>query len=654
MKKINFKALLVIVMVFVVLFAFAACKPKDSPSPSPTNTVDPGPDIAAYLVEVLEGVDVTIDNLSSLTNRFDVDVEFYAEVNEDVYIVSIKANIDINADADNEDNNFAFEVTKGEDLVIGLYYNGADEAIFLNYPDKGIKRYIDGFDFLATLYDFVDAQEDSFASMIPAFSLAGNESVADILDLVAGIAFTDVIVTEKAGGVTKYEFIVDSELISAFLPMLLEMLEGMASDIEGAIDDIFGTDGFKLTEFTIPSFDLSLVAEVSATKGLTELGIDFFLPEFTFKVNNEDTGKLVEAFSLKAGVKLNLGAAGTDFAVNVPVPTILGADYDYFSPLNVQTSGTFTLAGEVGSGVATFVIVTDINPFKLTEAEAYILIETGADALSLSKLFELNVIGGNAYVDVLVDGVWKNYTLNLQEGIDLVMDVIDGLDTLVFPEGEEDTTPVEGEGLDIMKLVGVLTSISIEEDVLTIDKAFVEDLLEAIAMEFDLPEDFEFTAVLLKDNEGKVYGTRATFYMKTVDDEDADVLTYTEITYYGIITVQGDVFTAEFGEIVEDEDVKSADVVFTINKDGSTIDGFTLLVKTYGDVEKTIVDLALTEFAFSWSEAYTVPAEVPADTSAYVDVLADFTAADALAEIQALIDKYFGPEVPQEDPQDID
>jgi hypothetical protein len=104
--------------------------------------------------------------------------------------------------------------------------------------------------------------------------------------------------------------------------------------------------------------------------------------------------------------------------------------FTYFSPLNVNTEGTFRSGDEYVS----FIIQSDINPFffmdsaKLAAAKAYVRIDSwkgeegsaGEDAE-----FELVIIDGDVYVTVLdeiVEGVrsYDCYTLNIQEAVDLI------------------------------------------------------------------------------------------------------------------------------------------------------------------------------------------------------------------------------------------
>lgn len=524
MKKFNFKVIVVVVMSLILLVAFAACK-KPEPTPSNTKSKSPsGPTVSDRLTEVMEGLDLRINNLSELTDRFEADISFFATVNEVDYLVSIKANVDIrDTSAVNESNKLAVEITKDEQVLLGFYYNGAEDAFFLNFPSKNIKRYIDGFDMLATIKEYTDPVEGGFASKLPSdVNLA--ESIGSILGMAGPIAFSGVTVTEK-DNVTTYDFTFNNA-ISGMLPMLFEIIGDMADDIEGMIDDLFNVEGFKLTEFTIPDFDLHLFANIHKTKGIESLTIDLDVPEFTFKINSEDEGKLVKAFNLDAGISLLIDPAGDSYSVELAVPSIEDTTYTYFSPLNVKTSGQFLLAGKGGTR---FDIITDINPFKLTEAEAHILIkkwnndQTEDDAVTA---FELNIKDGNAYADILTydevldADIMKYYKLNIQEGIDLAKNVMGELKNLRMPsfdKGEKTDSKI-----DYMAVLGLVTKVPglVIEGVLTIDKAFVQEVIDTLKIEdADLPDDMEITAWLLYDSVDtkKIVGARGEYLERDIE-----------------------------------------------------------------------------------------------------------------------------------------
>ena len=716
MKKINFKVLLIVVLSFVLVFAFAACQPDEptiTVTPPPT---DDGPDIAAYLAEVIEGVDARIDSLADLTDRFEADIEFYATVNEVEYLVSIKANVDIrdNVAAVNASNKIAIEITKDEDVVLGFYYNGAEDAFFLSIPSENIRRYINGFDLLSTVVDNTDPVVGGFASAIPVDSINLSSMVAGMLDLIAPMAFSDVEST-TVGNVTTYDFTFN-EALTGMLGTLFGVLGDSAAGIEDVIDQLFGIEGFSLTEFTVPTFELHVLAEVGPS-GLSKIGIDLALPAFTFKINNEDAGTPVAAFNLVAGINLLLDPADSTYAVDLTVPTIAASGYEYFSPMNLETSGTFTLAGEGG---ATFVVKSNINPFAainpavLADAEAFIQIKTWLNGQTIAEatdLFVLNLIGGNVYVDIDYnkDGNFDYYTLNIQQGMDLIVDVIGDLDTLVLPSAEETAMPA----IDLQAILGLVTAVPAmisEEGVLTIDKAFVEQVITTFAIEdVKLPTDVELTAWLTYDVAEKLNGARGEFYMleaenftligaeetyagikyalSYVEDEDglykvigttyslivpADNYTgikyspaYTvsatgtykaaiekQICYYAEILVVGDVYTVEVGTKTAIADVKKGDAVFTL-----TDDGFTFVLTTYKLVEGVVtvdevkVDLTLVDFELTWGRANDPGAVAPTgeDLLLYKDVLeinhVDVTSAQVIAMIQSVINEMLGTEM---------
>ena len=451
MKKINFKAILVVVLALVLAFAFAACDDVTPTTSVPPTTSSTGPTTnpptAADFLAVIDALDLTIDNLADLTDRFELNVEFYAVVNDVEHKVSILGNFDFRETAANADNNLAVEVSNAGAVEFGLYYSGADDAFFLYVPDEdapaeGIARYLDGFDFLTALHYLTDPVEGGFVSQIPVDEVDLGDLVGDYLSY-ATLVFNDFEET-TANGVTTYDFTLDSGMIQGIVPMLGTFLPAdLIAEVGGVVDSLFGTEGFDINTFTIPDFDLHLIFEADVNKGLIGAGITIDMDAFTFKINADDAGKPVDAFNLEAGINFLSGPIATDgqFTVDVNVPTIAaGKDYDgdggdaavmftYFSPLNVDTEGTFRLDDEYLS----FIVQTDINPFlfmdsaKLAAAKAYVRLDAWdvedvqADAY---PEFELIIVDGDVYArvrDGMLEGVaeYYMYTFDIQETVTL-------------------------------------------------------------------------------------------------------------------------------------------------------------------------------------------------------------------------------------------
>jgi len=533
MKKINFKVFLVIVLALALVLSFAACdKGEESPSPSPST--DPPVDIATPLGEVLAGLDQRINGLGDLTDRFEADVEFYATVNEVEYLVNFEANVDISdeATAVNSDNNLALEITKAEDLVFGFYYNGEEDAFLLDVPGENIKRYIDGFNLLNTVKDLDRGEGGSFASYLDN-DISLYDLAADMLGL-ASIAFSGVEET-KTGTVTHYDFTFNAGLTS-MLPTLFDMLADYEEDINSIVDKIFGVEGFKMTEFTIPEFDLHVLADVDDNQGLTNFGIDLNVPAFTFYLNDadreaEENGTQVAAFDLQAGINLILNPA-TTYSIDPEVPSTEDTGYEFFSPFNVNTSGLFELKGsEFDNGFARFVVQTDINPFKLTEAEGFVLIETSTDNVAWETQLEMNIVDGSVYVMYIDDDEETLETVEyakeffeIQDGIDFVTDIIEGLKNLELPSMDDLAGDTEVPAIDTAAIIDLVTTIPnlVVDGTLTIDKAFLQQAIDAFGIEdADLPEDIEITAWLVYDttDTDKIVGARGEVYIKLVDYE---------------------------------------------------------------------------------------------------------------------------------------
>lgn len=531
MKKINFKVILVLILVFALVLSIAACnKDKDEePTPSPST----GKDYLTPLNEILAGLDQRINGVGDLTERLEADIEFYATVNGKEYLVSLKANVDITEDAEaNDDNKLAFEITEkaadadDADLILGFYYNGADEAFILDIPSKDIKRYIDGFNLLNTMDGF-DRPEEGFLSF-----LQNDISLRDLIGeyiSYASIAFSDVQTT-KSGTVTTYDFTINAPLLNSLLPPVLGALSDYEEGIESVISELFGVDGFKITEIDIPDFELHVLASVDSNQGLTNFGIDLNVPSFTFYLNDADkaakeNGIEVNALDLQAGINIDLAPAGDEFSIDFEVPEIDG--YEFFSPLNVNTSGKFLYNG---SDIK-FIVQTDINPFKLTEAEGFIFIETkGEEEAEYITKLKVDIFDGDVFIKLFDDydeednPVYDMKTFEIQDAIDFVKNIIDDLDSIKLPNfdkmldnGEEEE---ESEPIDINAIIGIITSLpdQVVDGVLTLDKEFIENAINTLGIEdAEIPEDVLITAWLNYDDADNFTGARAELYALIVE-----------------------------------------------------------------------------------------------------------------------------------------
>lgn len=649
MKKFNIKALLVLVLSFMLIFALTACDDDPVPPEPPAE-----PTASEVFLEAMGGLDATVGSLSDLTDTFDVDLDLYAIVNDVEYLVSIKANLDISEDGNNDNNKIAIEVTEEDqeviDLVFGFYYNGAEKSVFVNIPSQEISRYMDGIDLydLATMANKEEGQ-DYYTSFID-FSLV--ESAGSILGTVGEMLFDQKTYSvQKSGDKTTYTFAISEKIFTNTLPFALTIV---GDGLDGLVDTIFGTEGFKLSEMTIPPLDASLII-VNGANGFEELKILADVEAFKFKINNEDAGKDVSALSIEAGLRLNtIAPKGTDYAVSLSVPSFEDGDYDYFSPANIETSGTL----QIDENVYFFDVKTDINPLKIEEAEIYLNVTENESTLILIRTYE-----GIMYLEgsVFDEGPIQ---VSVEDAIDLVKDLIKNLDKIALPDLGEVTGIEDEEETETDKepdILGALMLIpnAITDNGLYADKELIDDVLETLGLTFEeMKEDVTFeVAFELDEEEEKVIKVTGELWMANIVDPEAETIEYEEEELYDVvIDINYDA----------DDDISSFDIAFTEGEgeaqvtiyegtleilyvgtgEEKSFDGFDYSHTVYKETGNETLLVKLTDFTFTWGNEVVIDQTgyEEIEFANYADGLEGVTALSIITQINDLIAELFSNE----------
>lgn len=313
------------------------------------------------------------------------------------------------------------EVLHGNDVIGGLYYEGAENKadckLYLNAGDY--KYYIDNADINSIVMYVIeaiqgiigggDAEEINPALETPFYNTTietlSQLLPSDIAGLVGPIlsgVINEVNTTQVANG-TQYQVKLD-------LSALLDSVKGLLSTLD--LSSIIATLPDPLNQLDLGSFQgvggTILISAVVNDNGLGGLELSYNAPKQDFRFSYADNQpKVYGPINVALGIKdFELGAQNI---VDVIPSEVNG--YDYFSPLNAELNVNVAVNGVEYEAN----IVSDINPFAV-ENGVITFVVNKENAEWLNGRLEIvspdeDENGWNGLVAVEVEGqIYKFYT----------------------------------------------------------------------------------------------------------------------------------------------------------------------------------------------------------------------------------------------------
>lgn len=371
----------------------------------------------------------------SVTGKFGVQGTLGVEFGDSNYGIDVKGNIDLTASEENG-TEFAIVAKNGDTAKKfgGLYYaNGATaEAcrLYVGYLDEDGEmayKYID-YAILNKLFNMIGVKfNDDKGDVIKSKAARPNSGTNLLFELIGLDTGTAEMVSGIIGTlIDAYETTTeDNETISVIdinFGTLLSTLSSYGSMLNTTVKAFVQDTPFKDLDLTTMHGivgHITIITIADEDGRLTDFELAINVPKCTFYLCEDETKTHfdIPAFSVALYAKDFILSA--DETIEDVIPEKAVEEAEYFSPTNFNIQGDVTVEDAPSEFLATFRyhLVTEVNPFKPSEAKAsFTILQTNArefDPANCTTFLKITydqktkifATGGTAYeIDVDGDG----------------------------------------------------------------------------------------------------------------------------------------------------------------------------------------------------------------------------------------------------------